>query len=800
MESKLKKIAPAVGAFSVFIYIYPEKLYTIFWFCGGVWFTILLQLAVYYLFLLKEPREKLEEPKTDRKINLRKDSAERIEMRREQHDATPRRSLKRRETMVPCLCKGSEFNSLASGSDSTITELVQYMKDLVQIEKAYGQALSKIGEISFLTKVISKQNKSQLFGNLKVTLNQIGINHTDEAKYLSDSLIEHLLVVEKEMKSKHKELAQKLKNFYGNVEAAANDLQKVQTKLTETQNAQQKAQNEYKDIKNIGFEVIAKREMKLKLISSELSTLQHTLQQMKDKLNEEIYKYLPKAKEVFEEFKVLRHQKASQYISCVKSWINSLESCMSNNLQVWHKNNDESMYTEGDEILDIDEEVKANESSLNWNKRQRSLEMKEEKFGIKDIKDIWAKAVNRITAVNQQEIEDLDKKAKEVKNYFEDITAFIKNLISAERNYASELNLIIEAWHNLDELGIGDEWRSTAKDFEFVTEAIERHSEEVEGVREELNNFEVYLSDFYELLDKAKGTPELLQKVKEKLSELIILKDRLDETCKAKLTIALGNKLKECHKFLSSLHHMDDAEDIEVFGQFSDKAKNHREQCPYFIQEIVPESGSENTTVTRIQTGSAESSVWLNELLSTYISEWIDAPRFQKWICRRLKKVYNKDRPEIISEINVRNVELGGQSPIVSEFTPLSKDSELDFYYEFDLVFEGQVIINIDFQVLLGPAKIPIYVRIILHSFNGRVMLFYTPSDKGMSWYSLTAKPDLRITLEPVLGKANKVELKKFPQLIAFLMKGVDKKLEKFIFPNTRSIKIPKGKKPIFRL
>lgn len=134
----------------------------------------------------------------------------------------------------------------------------------------------------------------------------------------------------------------------------------------------------------------------------------------------------------------------------------------------------------------------------------------------------------------------------------------------------------------------------------------------------------------------------------------------------------------------------------------------------------------------------------------------------------------------------------------MSDFTPLSKEGELDFFYEFNLGFEGEVVIDLDFYALLGPAKILVTVKVKLNSFYGRLMLFYTPSDKGKSWYSFADTPALDVTIEPVLGKSNKFELKNYPKIMELIKQGVDKKLKKFIFPKKRSIKIPKGKRQPF--
>lgn len=130
------------------------------------------------------------------------------------------------------------------------------------------------------------------------------------------------------------------------------------------------------------------------------------------------------------------------------------------------------MYTLSDEDLDIDEQVQARESISPPKPSRFSQEIKErfslkefserfsirdvkERFTIKEVKDIWNKAINKNLNVNQEEYEELEKKTKDIKSYFQELMAFIENLINADRYYAREVYKILESWRDFDELGIG---------------------------------------------------------------------------------------------------------------------------------------------------------------------------------------------------------------------------------------------------------------------------------------------------------------------------------------------------------
>lgn len=51
----------------------------------------------------------------------------------------------------------------------------------------------------------------------------------------------------------------------------------------------------------------------------------------------------------------------------------------------------------------------------------------------------------------------------------------------------------------------------------------------------------------------------------------------------------------------------------------------------------------------------SESCEWLNQVLKVFISEWKESKSFKKYWILKMKKAYNKKRPEYLGEIKVTN-------------------------------------------------------------------------------------------------------------------------------------------------
>lgn len=325
---RLLKPSLAFGSLCLLIYMFPQKAFYITVFSSGVILTVIIELIVFYFYLDRESDgfDEVEIPKNTHKINIipiaNEDYSPRPSVLKEKSNflaLSDVLGLERRMSGLPCVCNSPEFAMLCSGGEVTINELIGYMKDLYLVEKSYGNALVKLCDASFLDKF--KKKSSDILSKFKETLKSIGKAHLDEAEFLDEALLENLGTVEKEIKHQYKEIVQKLKTSSKDFENTVHNIQKLQTKLINSESNLNRASNDYEDGKKelVPYDVLMKKEMKLKLTKNEVSTLKNTIKQYKDNMESESKVYLPKAVEILDQLKKFKQKRADVYRSNIQS-------------------------------------------------------------------------------------------------------------------------------------------------------------------------------------------------------------------------------------------------------------------------------------------------------------------------------------------------------------------------------------------------------------------------------------------------------------------------------------------------
>jgi len=692
----------------------------------------------------------------------------------------------RKISAVPCLCNTKEFEVIITGSDSVFEQLQQCMKELVQVEKHYGSTLTSIGEVSLFEK-IKRKKQSNSWKDLIHILKIVGKEHVEAAEFLSVGLLANLNSVDKEMKTKHKEISSKFKTISSSFVNSVNKLETIQNNLVVAEQNQQKASSVFEHAKKKldDYQKIAKKEMKLKIISNEILKLKNELESAKDALQEESEKYLPLAEEIVEDYRELQQQKAEQVRSMLQSWIASMEGTASNNYLLWQR------------VIDSTQDTEPEDSVLQQGLNQIQkpfLKMSEDLSDNFSFKKLWNKTFKKEVTENQEKAENAKNKLRKISSSLNKLNEVLETMIKAEKNYYQGFMKILENIPGVQELNLDQKWTAVAEGLAQMKESVETYVNSLELEKSKLKQYQVEISELLQTFHKGLNAVAPLEN---RLKQLEYETESLFEDSKHLVLKALGTKLSETQKGIGSVVHcMDEAEEVLIDGNFSSRALVHRYECPFYIYEVHSRKSQVDLPAEHVKVGNPESALWLNDLLGVFIKEWSESSRFQTYICRRLKKVYNKNRPSYLGEIEVTGVEIGGQAPEVKNFVPLSKENPEDFYYEFDLLFKGEIRINLEFEIKWSIAKVLVSVRVVAKALYGRMQVYYMISDKGKSWYTFISEPAFQITIEPVLGKMNKLALSKFPQLNSFLVNIMSKKVRKYVWPNKRSVKIPKGKKP----
>lgn len=308
---------------------------------------------------------------------------------------------------------------------------------------------------------------------------------------------------------------------------------------------------------------------------------------------------------------------------------------------------------------------------------------------------------------------------------------------------------------------------------------------------EELNKF---YNEIVEMLRQDDDSPKLCESADSSIQNLLRKKEQFTADAKDALYketyLLLSNSAKAISLIIPLLSARTTPSPLQTFTAEADA---HRAECPMYIhsKEFRVQITEINEEI--VQDGASESANWLNLLLVAFFEEWTESSKFQRYICRRLKKIYNKKRPSYIGEIEVVKVEMGPSAPQFKDFTKLVTEHQWEFFHEIDVSFIGEIKIELDFQVKVL-TNFHVNIQVVVKSLFGRVQLYYCPSFKAKSWYSFIAEPAVNIGVEPIIGRMNKISLSDYPQVNAFIVNILLRKIPKYVLPNKRSIKIPKGR------
>lgn len=766
----------------------PSSFISVLIFFLGILLTLLFEIILFLYYVANTSEEYFPnaQGKHRKQISERCDSFNKSFIRKPKAIQMTKYPLERRFTMMQCICNGSKFTLLHSSNDTTLNDLAGILKEFLLTDKKYASGLVKLGEISLIEKIKKKKSMKQIrsFRNFCFVL---GKKYIKETEALSEGLINDILNTYKDTVIKYKELSYRFRNAGEKFYSYANEIQKLVENLSELDNLYRKANSDFSEARKdlAQFETLVKKEMKLKKLNNESGNIKARISKIKDLMHEESVSFLPRAQDVMRDMDIIEKFIGQKYKSFVETWLKYtlgiINFCIEN-LEILHAEPKVQRKSQRPSLMKT---VTFLKNTLN--KTENSAETPRfrsffSSFSSADSQNSTYKLV--------------EKKIDKLEDYTTDIIKFFTFFICTEEEAYKDTLRILNFWKNIDNIYIEEpindiknsiiDMKSSNKDF-----------------RVEVFSYVTKLKDFLEIINNFRR--EALQydsSVEDSLLAENRFKDinfeyrKIVEETKDKVIVGMLKMHEKNKKYLRKIvENFDVMDDLSEILSFNNAAKVHRPQCPCYIVSFDDDKSEKPCVKEPDIAGEPESANWLNDLLDSFMSEWRHSPRFISYICRKLKKIYNKDNPEYIGEIEIKKVEIGDQSPEVKDFTPLETENDLEFYYEFELLFRGDIKIHLEFDIKWSVASLPVNVIVVLRSFYSKLRFFFSPSKTKCSWYSFVSEPVHQISIEPVIGKMNKIALSKIPQINTLLVSAFSRKLRKYVWPNKRSIKIFKGNK-----
>ena len=762
MKDYLQRTGVAVGLAVILVHYFPFSGWTCMVFAMGIVFTLVVEVALLVKYL----------GKTDGKEGFKVMNKEPPEMQEPQVCTYIPQKVS--VDVRPCYCSSSEFLSLTTGKDLYVKNLVHLAESFISAERLYAQHLLRLGSSSLLDKITMRGAlfaPGSCWARLKAIFNEIGENRLRESDNLQSGTYKYLLEVRKKVKSQMKDLRQAQLSEAQRFTSVAVRLRKLNQKLIESKAGEQAAQTAYEGSKSklAAFSTLIKHEMQIKVAKNESITLVAKVKEAMDEMEREAGGYLVKLKPLVLQCQEINATRKEAARVTLQAWVEALQHLFTWERTTWQKCTED---IEGSESPVRDKSKKDSDLTSNittWITKTLNIQEHTEK----------------IFFLREQETD-----FKKILSAWGELHSFITGVCDALDFYTRELMQLAGFEGRMGEFGVSESWNRLSS---FLGQIGNIMEESAKDIREVLlaSATPRACEKFQQLLIRAKedSSTSLNPVITTEMSTLQESYHKDSLALRSILLNVIHQALTVSCEIIAGLER-EITETQPMIVQFESTDASHHEQCPYYRVNISLVSEEMTQFEAGKVVGEPESAVWFNCLFSTFVKEWSESERFLSYLNRRLKKVYNKDRPQFLGEISVPKVILEGKPPEINRIIQLESDSGT-FLHECDIWYKGGLEFYLDFEAHWTVASVQVAVKVLVKGVYGRVRVFFCPSAMGKSWYCFIAEPAYQVEIQPVLGRQNKLELGRFPQLNSVLSALLARKIRKFVWPNRRSVKIP---------
>ncbi|PWN49249.1 hypothetical protein IE53DRAFT_155620 [Violaceomyces palustris] len=179
---------------------------------------------------------------------------------------------------------------------------------------------------------------------------------------------------------------------------------------------------------------------------------------------------------------------------------------------------------------------------------------------------------------------------------------------------------------------------------------------------------------------------------------------------------------------------------------------------------------------------------WLNAIVgrvffSVYRTAWIE-----DYITRKMMKKISRVRtPGFLSDVRVREVDIGRRAPGFSRpmLKSLTSDGEASMEVACHYTGEIRLTISTNLTISLGsrfkPYTVSLLLAVVLRSLDGNLLLRVKPPPSNRLWFGFTSLPKMQIDVEPVVSE-RKVQWGMVTRLIESRIR--DLMTESIVVPN----------------
>ncbi|CAG8601123.1 3302_t:CDS:2, partial [Diversispora eburnea] len=178
---------------------------------------------------------------------------------------------------------------------------------------------------------------------------------------------------------------------------------------------------------------------------------------------------------------------------------------------------------------------------------------------------------------------------------------------------------------------------------------------------------------------------------------------------------------------------------------------------------------------------------WINVIFGRIFLSIYKTQVVKEYFIKKLKKKIKKvKKPNFLSDIQIKSVEVGDGIPFITNPKLIELTSEGELKVELNIDYSGGFRVEIETEALitvtrLKTIKVPLVLAVVLRGLQGRMLLRIKPPSTNRIWLGFYEMPKLDLLIEPIVSETQL----KFSPILNFIESKIHEMFtDSLVLPN----------------